>query len=94
LAEAMEEIAASKHAIEQHVHAPVRLFAYPNGNREDFNEPLKQGLRDAGFLCAVTTLWGTNDRQTDLFELRRMGIWDTDQRLAALRLGWYKMLSA
>src|SRR5215510_4923205 len=93
LAEAMEEILASKRTIEQHLHTPVRLFAYPNGNHEDFSEPLKQGLREAGFLCAVTTLWGTNDRQTDRFELRRMGLWDTDQRLAALRLGWYKLLS-
>ena len=94
LAEAMEEIVASKQTIEQHLHTPVRLFAYPNGNQDDFSEPLKQGLREAGFLCAVTTLWGTNDRQTDPFALRRMGIWDTDQRLAALRLGWYKILSS
>lgn len=92
-AAAMEEIVLSKQTIEQHLHTPVRLFAYPNGGQEDFNEPLKRGLREAGFLCAVTTLWGTNDQHTDPFALRRMGIWDTDPRLAALRLAWYKSLS-
>ena len=93
LAEAEEEIRLSKETIEQKLNVPVRLFAYPNGSRRDFNEPIKSALRDAGFLCAVTILWGTNDSGTDPFELRRMGIWDPDPNVALLKLGWHKFAS-
>jgi len=93
LAEAVVEIMTSKEAIEKAQRFPVRLFAYPNGGRNDFNESIKQVLREAGFLCAVTSLWGNNDVHTDPFELQRLGIWDLDPRMSALKLGWYKFFS-
>lgn len=93
LPEAMDEVLASKNTIERSLNAPVRLFAYPNGNRGDFNEPLKNALKEAGFLCAVTILWGSNDFQTDPFELRRVGIWDRDPLISAMRLSFQKFLS-
>jgi peptidoglycan/xylan/chitin deacetylase (PgdA/CDA1 family) len=93
LAEAAEEIKASKEAIEEKLKSPVRVFAYPNGRQDDFNESIKEVLKEAGFLCAATILWGTNSIDTDPFELRRVGVWDTDTNSYALRLGWYKFIS-
>jgi peptidoglycan/xylan/chitin deacetylase (PgdA/CDA1 family) len=88
---AMREILDSRRAIRERLDAPVDLFAYPNGSRDDFNGPLKEGLRAAGFRAAVTTIWGNNPATADPFELKRVGSWDADPRLAALRLGWYRI---
>lgn len=93
LADAAHEITASKEAIERHLRDPVRLFAYPNGTRDDFSEPIKDVLRETGFLCAVTIIRGTNDRETDPFELRRVSAPDSDPRLSCLKLAWYKFIS-
>jgi peptidoglycan/xylan/chitin deacetylase (PgdA/CDA1 family) len=90
---AVREIATSKTTIEEQLGEPVELFAYPNGGREDFDEAIKEALREAGFLCAVTTLFGSNDRQTDPFELRRLAAWDARPDRFALRLGWYRFRS-
>jgi peptidoglycan/xylan/chitin deacetylase (PgdA/CDA1 family) len=88
---AIREILDSRREIQQRVGAPVDLFAYPNGSRSDFNEPLKEGLRDAGFQAAVTTIWGSNPASADPFELKRLGAWDVDPGMAALRLAWYRI---
>lgn len=90
LEDAMREILDSRRVIQAHVIGPVDLFAYPNGSRGDFNEAIKTGLREAGFRAAVTTIWGSNPPAADPFELRRVGSWDLDPRVAALRLGWYR----
>src|SRR5262245_35577513 len=89
LAEVENEIMICKNAIENRLMSPVRLFAYPNGNYNDFNETTKVILKESGFLCAVTTLWGTNSICTDPFELRRVGIWEFDAIIFAMKLGWY-----
>jgi len=93
LSEAVDEIITSKETIEAKLRFPIRLFAYPNGGREDFNENIKKVLKEAGFLCAVSSLWGANDIQTDPFELRRVGGRNLDARAFALRLGWYRFSS-
>jgi len=93
LAKAIDEIVSSKETIERRLSSPVRLFAYPNGGPDDFNEPIKRALKDAGFLCGVTTLWGSNDTHTDPYELRRVQLWDLNPQISALKLGWYKFLS-
>jgi peptidoglycan/xylan/chitin deacetylase (PgdA/CDA1 family) len=92
LSEAAEEIVASKKTAEKHLGVSVQLFAYPNGSSDDFNESLKEVVRESGFLGAVTTLWGTNGVQTNPFELKRVRIWDLDPEISVLRLGWYKFL--
>ena len=88
LSDAVQEITDSKHAIEIELKCPVTLFAYPNGRSGDFNESIKQAVKEAGFCCAVTTNWGTNDRHTDSYELRRVAFWNEDARISALRFGW------
>jgi peptidoglycan/xylan/chitin deacetylase (PgdA/CDA1 family) len=89
LAEAVEEILASKATIERHLRVPVRLFAYPNGGYEDMNAAIKRVLKAAGFLCAVTTLWGNNTMHTDPYELRRVRAWGGQPQMAIMRLAWY-----
>ena len=90
LEEAEHEIRASRASIESRLGRPVDLFAYPNGTRADFNGAIQQILRDQGFRCAVTTLWGANDAGSNPFELRRVGFWNTEPDLIPLRLAWYR----
>jgi len=90
LDEADQEIRASRASIESRLGRAVDLFAYPNGTRADFNESIQQILRDQGFRCAVTTLWGANDAGSDPFALRRIGFWNTEAELIPLRLAWYR----
>lgn len=94
LAEAVDEIKRSKDTIERQIENSVDLFAYPNGGRDDFNEPLKAAVKQLGFVCAVTTLWGANGPDRDPFELRRVGVWDSDPLISPFRLGWYKFSGA
>jgi peptidoglycan/xylan/chitin deacetylase (PgdA/CDA1 family) len=93
LEEATAEIRDSKAAIERELGRPVDQFAYPNGTRADFNDAILRILRDQGFRCAVTTLWGINDTACDPFELKRVGLWDTEPDLIPLRLAWYRFES-
>ena len=90
---AIQEITDSKQRIQEQLHDTIRLFAYPNGRENDFNEHVKKAVKDAGFLGAVTTLLGVNDRDSDLFALRRTGMWGPDPWISACRLGWQRLLS-
>lgn len=72
------EITGSKAAIEEALDTPISGFAYPNGKPGDFNEQVKQALRQAEFRCAVTTSAGVNTNGQDPFELFRTMPWDPD----------------
>jgi peptidoglycan/xylan/chitin deacetylase (PgdA/CDA1 family) len=65
------EITTSIRKVHEWTGRPVRLFSYPNGQRNDFSEGDKQVLRDEGIEASVTGIPGTNRRDTDLLELRR-----------------------
>ena len=54
------EIVDSKAELEARLGTTVSAFAYPNGQPPDYNEKIKQKLRDAGYRCAVTTKLGFN----------------------------------
>jgi peptidoglycan/xylan/chitin deacetylase (PgdA/CDA1 family) len=69
--QANHEIYRSKKDIEEHLGKPVNLFSYPNGERGDFNNDIKQLLKDNGFIGAVSSIPGTNTTGTDPYELRR-----------------------
>jgi hypothetical protein len=47
-------------------------------------------LQEAGYICALTTIFGTNTYGHDLFALRRGQPWETDLPLFAAKLNWYK----
>ncbi len=87
---ARQEIQESKTVIEHQLRTPIRTFAYPNGRKDDFNESIKNLLKDAGYACALTTQFGTNESDEDLFELRRATPWDLDIYTFGLRLSSYK----
>ena len=72
----VDEIVGSKKAIEKHIKQDVRVFAYPNGQRGDFDERAKSVLRQEGFHSAVTTCHGVNSFKTDRYELQRSSLWD------------------
>jgi peptidoglycan/xylan/chitin deacetylase (PgdA/CDA1 family) len=91
--EMKKEIFISKKIIEDHLEVSIESFAYPNGTAEDFDETTKQLVKDAGYSCAVTTIFGNNDVHQDVFELRRGTPWDTDIYRFALRLQYYKFCS-
>src|SRR6266404_4822618 len=88
--QAMWEICESKKIIESHLGSPVRTFAYPNGKEEDFDHTTKALLQEAGYVCALTTIFGTNAYGHDLFALRRGQPWETDLPRFAAKLSWYK----
>lgn len=91
--DAIQEIAASKQRIEEQVNSAVRLFAYPNGGENDFNDHVKTAVRELGFLGAVTTIGGVNDATSDPFALRRTGMWGYDPWVSVCRLGWQRLLA-
>lgn len=90
---ARKEIHDSKRAIEKHLGIPVTLFAYPNGGRDDYDHSIQEILSSEGFLCAVTSISGSNGIETHPYELRRTGMFGDDPTASILRLGWYRATS-
>ena len=54
------------------------MFCYPNGYIGDFNHKTKQILKELGYSCALTTVVGMNHEVSDLYELKRFGIVNTN----------------
>jgi len=52
----------------------VLHFAYPNGRQEDFNDETVMLVREAGFVSAVTTIYGANRKNVDHFRLKRIAV--------------------
>lgn len=67
-----KEIADSKKEIENKSGKKVSVFAYPFYGEKSFNQKVKNLVKKADFRAAVTTVYGLNDSETDLFELRRI----------------------
>jgi len=69
--EQVKEIKGCKEFLEAKFGITVSSFAYPYGQ---FNDQVKQIVRDAGFTSAVSTNTGTGVFDDDLFDIRRSGI--------------------
>lgn len=67
--EAREQIAASKHALEQAFACEVRHFCYPYGS---FHETHAAMAAEAGYITATTTRRGRNDAGSNPYLLRRI----------------------
>jgi peptidoglycan/xylan/chitin deacetylase (PgdA/CDA1 family) len=67
-----DETEGCKEEIERHLGFPVRHFAYPNGQREDYGPEVVEAVARAGYQAAVTTVVGSNIPSTPLYELRRI----------------------
>lgn len=86
-AEAGREIGDSKRQLEAITHAPVTLFAYPNGRPgDDYDDASVALVREVGFEAAVATTWGAARRDSDPFQLPRFTPWDRSRLRFGLRL--------
>ena len=72
---ALEEIAGSKKAIEQKIGMPVDYFCYPGGG---FNAKAKELVIQAGYKGACTTNRGFAKFNSDVYELKRIKITNSD----------------
>lgn len=94
LEEAKREIVQSKKRIEEETSQPVTTFCYPNGEPTDFNEDIKEILKESAFACAVTTIsWRQVSIGTDVYELGRVG-WSGDPRTLKFLTALYPDLQA
>ena len=74
ITQAVKEIEDSKCIIEKSIGHPVTLFAYPNGRKEDFNSTIIDTVKKAQYDGAVTTIEGLNERDDDVYQLKRIAI--------------------
>lgn len=86
LEDAQREIADSKARIEAVLGRPVRHFAYPNGEAEDFGSHHEALVAQSGFDAACSTIYGLNDQDTDRYALRRIDARDESLARFAARL--------
>jgi peptidoglycan/xylan/chitin deacetylase (PgdA/CDA1 family) len=72
------EVGESKRQLEQIVQKPVKVFAYPFGHREYFDERVIDAVRQAGFSSACTTIYGSVDESDDIYQLKRIPMFNHD----------------
>lgn len=66
-----KEVKGSKERLEEIVTKGVSSFSYPNG---DYDERVRRAVERSGYLCAVTTNYGFNEKSSDLYCLKRLEI--------------------
>jgi len=70
------EILTSVREVETLIGQPCRHFAYPNGRENEFDQRSVDTLKKAGIETAMTTIEGENDRNSDLYRLKRIGVYN------------------
>lgn len=84
---AREEIVESRQRLQEILRAPVRSFAYPNGQPgRDYARVHVDLVRAAGFETAVSTAWGPARSSGDRWQMPRLAPWDRNIRAFGLRL--------
>jgi peptidoglycan/xylan/chitin deacetylase (PgdA/CDA1 family) len=82
--EARREIGGARRELERQLSAPVELFAYPYGRRDNLTDSNLELVREAGFRCCCSCFGGVNTRRTDPFRLARIAVtprYDSPQQL-------------
>jgi peptidoglycan/xylan/chitin deacetylase (PgdA/CDA1 family) len=74
-ADAAADLRRAKGTIEAWVGRPCRHFAYPFGRSTDFSSATEALVRGAGYASAVTTVEGVNRPPSNVFALRRVGVY-------------------
>lgn len=92
--EARAEIEGSRDMIAEACGRRPLAFAYPNGKEEDFGGAVGRLVREAGFSCAVTTVFGVNTARTSPYALRRGHPWEQELPTFALKLAGYRLTQA
>lgn len=76
---ARDEIETGKRDLEEWLQREITLFAYPNGKLgRDYLRRHAQLTKEAGFIAAVATDWGTMDAATDPYAIPRFTPWHTN----------------
>lgn len=91
--EISSEITRSKEIIENNINKPVSEFSYPQGS---FNKEAMEILQNNGFVCACSSLCGINEKESDMFALKRTEITafdDTPVKFGKKVSGCYDWLS-
>lgn len=76
--EIIREIRDSKDILESQLGRRINSFAYPLGTRVDFNDEIMEIVRTSKYACACSNVYGINDKDTNIFALKRIGIETTD----------------
>jgi len=72
--EALDELLNSRKDLEEKISAPVTLFAYPYGRRDNITEDNRKLVKSAGYSCCCSCFGGLNPRGADPFYLKRIAI--------------------
>lgn len=75
---AEEEILASYGLLKKRLEKPLPIFAYPNGQPDDFSEATVTILQRHGFQAALTTIPGTINQTSKPFALPRFSLDGSD----------------
>jgi peptidoglycan/xylan/chitin deacetylase (PgdA/CDA1 family) len=67
-----DEVSGCKTHLESVTGEPVLSFAYPNGQRGDFDDMVKSEVRKAGYLTGFTGIRGLAYAGSDPFEIKRL----------------------
>ncbi len=70
--DAFTEISESADEIEKETGVRPRLFAYPNGRQEDYNDGIIAYLKEAGFAGACASDAGPESNEPDPFAVKRI----------------------
>ena len=86
-ADALREIADSRHRLRDILGRDVRVFAYPNGKpAQDYVARDVSSVRNLGFSGAVSTAWGAGTSRSDPFQVPRFTPWDRTPKRFVMRL--------
>jgi peptidoglycan/xylan/chitin deacetylase (PgdA/CDA1 family) len=68
----LADLVESRRVLEAELDLPVRLLAYPNGKRGDYDATTMRLAQDAGYSHSLSMLPGVNNSATPAHEVRRV----------------------
>lgn len=81
-----KEIFTSKKILEEIINKEVNLFAYPFGNKPDYDKRTMQLLKEMKFKKAVTTISGITNMSCNNFELPRVAVGNWNKETFAKKI--------
>jgi peptidoglycan/xylan/chitin deacetylase (PgdA/CDA1 family) len=69
-----EETETSRRILEDVTAREIRLFAFPNGQRGDFDLAAERAVEAAGYTAACSTCFGRGSTPSERFRLRRVSV--------------------
>jgi peptidoglycan/xylan/chitin deacetylase (PgdA/CDA1 family) len=85
------ELAESRRLLEEVIDKPVLEFAFPFGEKGSFDDASEVAVRDAGYVLACRSIFGTVNHRTDAFRIPRAQVYDTGEQDFSSQLeGWLR----